>query len=633
MGLIQEDDTVAARILVRLGVSLDVVWKAVEEKAPRGGGRYTMDMQLTPRCKLVIDLAYDEARRLKNNYIGTEHLLLGLLREEVNQATRILIQYGADLERTRQEVRLLQDNPEAATPPPTDAAPTEKPSSETPMLAGSWTRFTERARRAVYYAQEEALRLGGNYVSTEHLLLGLIRENDNVAACILGRMEIPLGRIRSEIEGQVTRGDGPLGSDTMLTPRAKRVIDLAFDEARQLGNNYIGTEHLLLGLIREGEGMAGRVLAKLGVQLERTRREVMALQDNDSGRPESREAAATGSEATPEPLLMQTTSTAESWRGKSLLTLQDVSSEQFRLVLATAAMLKKLKKQGHSGGLTPGRTLALVFEKPSLRTRVSFEVGMGELGGRAVYLAPGDIGLGTREAVPDVAAVLSRWVDCIAARVFKHETVEELAAHATVPVINALSDREHPCQAFADLLTVQEHKGTPGPSLKMAYVGDGYNVLNALLLACAKVGMNLTAACPETYPPDPNYVAEAQRIAQEGSYGAQIAIVTDPAEAVQNADVIYTDVWTSMGQEDEKEARTKIFSPYQVNAALLSKARPDAIVLHCLPAHRGEEITDEVFEAHKTAILDQAENRLHTQKALLALILGTGPSSPNSPLP
>ncbi len=492
-----------------------------------------------------------------------------------------------------------------------------------------WQRFTERARRVVFFAQEEAGRLGENYVSTEHLLLGLVRENDSVAARILDGMGISLGRIRTEIERQVARGDGRIGQDMQLTPRAKRIIDLAYDEARQLSNNYIGTEHILLGLIREGEGLAGRVLAKLGVELERTRREVMALQDGDAGssiregvrQPAGAEAA---SHAAGELVLKSMIQDdMDKWRGRSLVSLFDVSSEQVMAVLGVAARFKALKRNDKFVYFAHPKTLALLFEKPSLRTRVSFEAGMAHLAGHAIYLAPGDVGLGVRESVSDVAGGLSRWVDAIAARTFKHETVEELAAAATVPVINALSDREHPLQAFADLLTIIESKGKLGNHLKLAYVGDGNNVLHALLLACAKVGVNLTAACPTGYEPAAEYVAEAQRIgAGENGTGAIIAVVTDPVVAVKDADVVYTDVWTSMGQEEEKAQRLAIFAPYQVNAALMAHAKPDAIVLHCLPAHREEEITTEVMEAHKEVILNQAENRLHTQKALVALMVG-----------
>ena len=507
-----------------------------------------------------------------------------------------------------------------------------------------WQRFTERARRVVFFAQEEANNLGGNHVSTEHLLLGMTRENDSVAARILVSMGISLSRIRLEIERQVARGDTPprVGQDMMLTPRAKRVIDLAYDEARQLSNKYIGTEHLLLGLLREGDGLAGRVLAKLGVELDRTRREIMALQDNDSG--SSLDDTQTSSDTAPPGDRPQTPATTQApsrrhqaeqqlkalvqrdtgaWRGRSLVSLFDLSREQVYAVLECAASVKALKQQDKCVYFTHPKTMALLFEKPSLRTRVSFEAGMAHLAGHAIYLAPADVGLGVRESVADVAGGLSRWVDVIAARTFKHETVEELAANASVPVINALSDREHPIQAFADLLTIMEAKGSLGNHLKLAYVGDGNNVLHALLIACAKVGMHLTAACPKGYEPALAYVAEAQRIGSgKRGTGARIKIVTDPVVAVQGADVIYTDVWTSMGQEEETAERLKIFAPYQVNAALLAHAKSDVIVLHCLPAHREEEITTEVMGAYKTIILDQAENRLHTQKALVMLMLG-----------
>jgi ornithine carbamoyltransferase len=480
-----------------------------------------------------------------------------------------------------------------------------------------WQRFTERARRVVFFAQEEAGRLGENYILTEHLLLALLRENDSVAARILDRMDVSLGHIRNEIERQVKRGDGRLGQEMQLTPRAKRVIDLAYDEARQLNVNYIGTEHLLLGLIREGEGLAGRVLMKLGVELEKVRREVITLTDGTKQPLETQPPT----RLTVWQIVNQINEDKTQWRRKSLISLFDVSQDQLKEALDVALKLKTLDQKRQPGiAWEYPRTLGMIFEKPSLRTRVSFEAGMVHLRGHAIYLAPGDVGLGVREAVEDVAGVLSRWVDIITARVFQHETVEKLAEHSTSPVINALSDREHPVQAFADLLTVLEHKGRLDNSIKLTYVGDGNNVLHALLLACTKVGVNISAACPEGYFPDPAYVAEAERIGAET--GAKVEILTDPKEAVRDADVIYTDVWASMGQEAEKEARAKIFAPYQINSELVSHAKPDAIVLHCLPAHREEEISAEVMERFKTPILDQAENRLHTQKALLVLIVG-----------
>lgn len=309
------------------------------------------------------------------------------------------------------------------------------------------------------------------------------------------------------------------------------------------------------------------------------------------------------------------------WRKKNCITLMDISREQIGTLLHVAAELKihDLKREVSLRWEYP-RTLAMLFQKPSLRTRVSFEVSMAHLQGHAVYLNPEDVGLGIREAVSDVAGALSRWVDAITARVFSHSTLEELASNATIPVINALSDREHPIQAFADLLTLQEQCGMLGNDRTLAYLGDGNNVLHALMIACSRMGVNLRAACPEGYGPAEDYIRATQIIC--GISGATFHLTTDPVEAVEGAEALYTDVWTSMGQEDEKEHRLKVFTPYQVNSALLRHALPGAIVMHCLPAHRGEEITAHIMAQHQTVMLDQAENRLHTQKALLMLILG-----------
>ena len=313
---------------------------------------------------------------------------------------------------------------------------------------------------------------------------------------------------------------------------------------------------------------------------------------------------------------------SEKWSGRSLVTLMDVSRVQIEQVIRLAADLKQIHRTK-----TPvkrwdyPRTLGMLFEKPSLRTRVSFEAGMAQMGGHAIYLASADVGLGTRESIADVAGALSRWVDIISARVFKHETVVELAEHSAVPVINALSDREHPIQAFADLMTLLEHKPIPPGQLKLAYVGDGNNVLHALLLACAKMGISISAACPEGYFPDEEYVRAAQQIGLNETE-AVVKLVTDPVEAVQNADAVYTDVWASMGQEAEQAHRAEIFKTNQLNSRLLQSAKSDAIAMHCLPAHRGEEISAEIMLSHATTILDQAENRLHTQKALISLMLG-----------
>jgi ornithine carbamoyltransferase len=302
------------------------------------------------------------------------------------------------------------------------------------------------------------------------------------------------------------------------------------------------------------------------------------------------------------------------------LSAADLTREQAEALLERALALKaEWKSGGHRGLPMQGKTLALVFEKPSLRTRVAFEAGMTQLGGHASYLSANDIDMGGRESVPDVARNLSRWVQAIAARVFKHTTIEDLARHAGVPVINALSDREHPCQALADMLTLLERFGRLR-GLRLAYVGDGNNVCHSLMLLGATLGVNVGVACPPDYRPDSEILEQAERLADESD--ATIAVSADPGEAVAGADAVYTDVWASMGQEHEAARRRPVFQPYQVNTALMAQARPDTLFMHCLPAHRGEEITADVIDSPNSVVFDQAENRLHVQKALIMTLLG-----------
>lgn len=305
-------------------------------------------------------------------------------------------------------------------------------------------------------------------------------------------------------------------------------------------------------------------------------------------------------------------------RGRDLLSLDDLSPEELRAVLDEATELKRRAKSGDRPPQSSGKVLALLFEKPSLRTRVSFEVAMLELGGHAIYLSPQDVQMGTRESVPDVARNLDRWVHGIMARTFAHRTVQLLAENARIPVINGLSDQEHPCQTLADLLAIREHFGHLD-GLRLAWVGDGNNVCHSLLLGAAKVGMHMVVATPPRYALEPAVVARAREIAA-GS-GARIEMTTDPQGAAAGVDVIYTDTWVSMGQEAERAAKVQAFSAFQVNPALLKRAARGAVVMHCLPAHRGEEITDEVLDGPQSIVFEQAENRLHAQKGLLALIL------------
>ncbi|MDR7419822.1 MAG: ornithine carbamoyltransferase [Armatimonadota bacterium] len=305
-------------------------------------------------------------------------------------------------------------------------------------------------------------------------------------------------------------------------------------------------------------------------------------------------------------------------RGRDYLSVDDFTPDEFWGTIEFARHLKARSAAGDRPPLLAGKTLAMVFEKPSLRTRVSFEVGMFQLGGTAVYLGPQDIQLGVRESVVDAAKNLERMADGIMARTFAHATVTGLADGAGCPVVNGLSDLEHPCQALGDLLTVSERFPRLG-DVHLAWIGDGNNVCHSLLLGAAKLGITMTVATPHGYTPAEAILARARAIGAQT--GATVTLTTDPVQAAREADVIYTDVWASMGQEAERDERARIFRPFQVNAGLLSRAKPTTVVMHCLPAHRGEEITDEVLDGPHAIVYDQAENRLHAQKALLALIL------------
>jgi len=305
-------------------------------------------------------------------------------------------------------------------------------------------------------------------------------------------------------------------------------------------------------------------------------------------------------------------------KGRSLDSLSHSTKEEIEKILETSELLKSQLLRGEEHPLLKGKTLAMIFEKPSTRTRVSFEVGMWQLGGYALYLNANDLQLGRGETIADTAQVLSRYVNGIMARVFAHQTILDLVKYSKVPVINGLSDFTHPCQGLADLFTIYEKKGRLS-GLKLAYVGDANNVAHSLLYGCSKVEMDITLGCPKGYGPNPRVVSEAM---EEGKRsGCKVKVTTDPKEAVREADIVYTDVWTSMGKEKEYAKRVKIFKPYQVNSKLVKGAKADYLFMHCLPAHRGEEVTDEVADSKNSVIFDQAENRLHAQKALLALIM------------
>lgn len=305
-------------------------------------------------------------------------------------------------------------------------------------------------------------------------------------------------------------------------------------------------------------------------------------------------------------------------RGRDFISIHDFSKEEIEYMLKVGAELKKMQKQGITHHYLAGKTLGMIFQKASTRTRVAFEVGMYQLGGHALFLSPRDIQLGRGETVKDTAQVLARMLDGIMIRTFDHDEVLELAQWADIPVINGLTDLLHPTQVIGDLMTIKEHKGEL-KGLKLAFVGDGNNVAHSLLFGGAKVGMDVVIASPGGYEPDAEILAAARQDAAQT--GAVLSVVKDPKEAAAGADVIYTDVWASMGQEDEAEEKEKQFLAYQVNSKLMSLAQKDAIVLHCLPAKRGKEITDEVMDGPQSAVFDEAENRLHAHKAIMALTM------------
>lgn len=305
-------------------------------------------------------------------------------------------------------------------------------------------------------------------------------------------------------------------------------------------------------------------------------------------------------------------------RGRDFISIHDFTAEEIAYILEVGHTLKKMQKEGLEHHYLKGKTLGMIFQKSSTRTRVAFEVGMYQLGGHALFLSPRDIQLGRGETIKDTAKVLSRMVDGIMIRTFSHDEVLELAYHADVPVINGLTDLLHPTQVIGDLMTIQEHKGTL-KGLKCVFVGDGNNVAHSLLFGGAKVGMDVVIATPPGFEPDSKILEKAREDAK--ATGAKLWIVNDPKEAVKDADIVYTDVWASMGQEDQAEEKEKKFWPYQVNAELMSLAAKDAIVLHCLPAKRGKEITDEVMDGTQSAVFDEAENRLHAHKAIMAVVM------------
>lgn len=474
-------------------------------------------------------------------------------------------------------------------------------------------QFTRNGRKAMLWAQVEAMRRGDLYVEPEHLLLGLLHGEDTGALRLLDRMSLAGYQVRDC--AQATLGPESAGTrveTSQLSPSAKKAVEQARRETEASGDNYVGTEHLMLAILHNfSDGVEPRPglkdkLTALGLIYDRAAVAIKSVLP---------ELPAHGDDPPPTPPPAPVLRPRPSFlKGRNFLSVSDLADDEIR---ALFEMTREFK-MGRTPDAARGKTLALLFEKPSLRTRVTMTVAMNRLGGNVIYLGPEEVGMGKREAVGDMAKCLSRWVDAVAIRTYADSTLREFAQSATVPVINALTDREHPCQALADYYTILESRSETA-GMKLVFVGDGNNVAQSVMLLAPRMGTHFTLACPKGYEPDAGILAEAQALATQ--YGTNFEISHDPLTAADDADILYTDAWISMGQEAESEKRRADFAGFQVNDELLREAKEDVLVLHCLPAHRGDEITDEIADGPFSGIFDQAENRLHVQQALLAALL------------
>jgi ornithine carbamoyltransferase len=471
-------------------------------------------------------------------------------------------------------------------------------------------QFTRNGRKAMLWAQVEAMRRGDLYVEPEHLLLGLLHGEGTGALRLLDRMSLSGSQVKDAIALRMPpEAAGARVETSQLSPGAKKIVEQARQETEDAGEDYVGTEHLMLavlfGLESVGSELTG-VLATLHLTHVRAAVAIKNVSPEPPMNVAEEPVPPPPPRITPRPGFL---------KGRDLLSVSDLSTAEIR---ALFELTREIKAGRGFNEAAKGKTLALLFEKPSLRTRVTFGVAMNRLGGHHMYLGPQEVGLGVRESVADVGRGLSRWVDAVAIRTFDDARVQEFAEAADIPVINALTDREHPCQAFADFYTILESRSETA-GMKLVFVGDGNNVAHSLMLLAPCLGTHFTLCCPEGYEPDSEILAKAQALAQQ--YNTNFEISRDPISASDDADVLYTDVWTSMGQEAEQEKRLKDFMGFQVGQELIREAKDDVLVLHCLPAHRGEEIAGDVIDGPHSGVFDQAENRLHVQQALLAAVL------------
>lgn len=620
LGILDEPDSMAARVLETLAGSLDSIRMSTVNSLPAGSKNPATKIGRTRSARRVLELAEDEATQQGADHIASGHLLVGLVRCREGGAAHILENCSVILPAVRAEITAEltgQNSAKHGEDARLDEHSTMKslPPLVRSALGHTWRHLSYRSRRAIEAALSEAAQRGDTIVTPNHLVLGALKDSDSAVARVFRRMEVDVEALVDDIKALLKSHGEPRKVDRHMELRATTCSAISDAEmaARVDGTGVIGTAHLVMGVLTLKDTNTAAVLKKHQVNLATLRSLYIELHENDSK-----------ASADPDQLSKLTLSQMISrslLKGKHLLRISDLTPADVALVFAVTDKLKSRKGRvgaDEASALHRGKTLALVFQKPSLRTRVTFEIGMNQLGGQALHLGPDEIGVGERESPADVARNLERWVHGIVARTFKHSLIEELAANSTIPVINGLSDLEHPCQALADLYTLRERKGTV-KGLTLMYIGDGNNVCRSLMELCALTGTNLRIASPEGYEPHATAVAALKPVFEAA--GAELWVGRDPIEAAKGSDAVYTDVWASMGQEEEAAIRHVAFQPYQLNMKVVNAANPQAIVLHCQPAHRGEEITSEAMDCSTSAIFDQAENRMHVQKALMALML------------
>lgn len=622
LGILDEPDCMAARVLATLAGGLEAVRIQTVASMPAGAAAPHSHLGFARSARRAMELAQEEAMLETVDHIASGHLLLGVMRCQDGGAAQVLTRCGVHVNAAREEIR-AETRGDNGSPAGEDATVPEHttPKALPPLVRSaigrSWDHMSYRARSAVEAAMTASATRGDTLVTPEHLLLGILHDDESAAARALAQFDVSVVALRTKLNAILPRSGDPRPVDREMELRNTTAEAIAQGEmaARDSGDGQITTLRLLLGILSRHENPGAAMLMEHGITLSALR-----SVSEDLHKDRGRERAVNPAELSG--LTLSQLIVRSRMKGSNLLRISDLYPADVATVFAVAERLKSRRQRGGYGDDTStmlaGKTLAMVFQKPSLRTRVTFEIAMTQLGGHAIHLGPDEIGVGEREAPADVARNLERWVNGIVARTFKHAMIEALVLNAGVPVINGLSDLEHPCQALADLFTMRERYGEL-KGLTLAYVGDSNNVARSLMELAARTGVHMRVASPEGYHFEQEFLDEVKALGVTN--GAVIEAMIDPKAAVTGADAVYTDVWASMGQESETAIRKKAFAGYQLNMELMAHAKPTAIVLHCQPAHRGEEISSEAVDCPNSAVFDQAENRMHVQKALLALMM------------